>query len=67
MQEEQKVIEAQIRVRHREIQDEHERLKRRQDLSSSSRVAASEEVECHDETNASLSGSKYTMLAIHAV
>lgn len=57
--EEQKVIEAQIRVRHREIQDEHERMKRRQDVSSSSRVAASEDVECHDEMNTSLSVSSH--------
>ncbi|XP_020584599.1 uncharacterized protein LOC110027485 [Phalaenopsis equestris] len=57
--EEQKVIEAQIRLRHREIQDEHERMKRRQDVSSSSRVAASEEAECHDETNTSLSVSSH--------
>ncbi|CAH1425871.1 unnamed protein product [Lactuca virosa] len=36
--EEQRVIDAQIRMRRREIQDEEERMHRRQDMSSSSRI-----------------------------
>ncbi|KAL7601643.1 E3 ubiquitin-protein ligase DA2 [Lactuca sativa] len=36
--EEQRVIDAQIRMRRREIQDEEERMQRRQDMSSSSRI-----------------------------
>ena len=36
MQEEQRVIEAKIRIRQREIQDEEERVRKRQELSFSS-------------------------------
>ena len=36
MQEEQRVIEAKIRMRQREIQDEEERVLKRQELSFSS-------------------------------
>ena len=36
MQEEQRVIEAKIRMRQREIQDEEERVRKRQELSFSS-------------------------------
>lgn len=38
MQEEQRVIEAKIRMRQKELQDEEERMQKRQDLSSSSRT-----------------------------
>lgn len=36
--EEQRVIEAKIRMRQKELQDEEERMQKRQDLSSSSRI-----------------------------
>lgn len=46
LQEEQRVIEAQIRMRQQELQDEEERLQKRQELNLSSRhVAPVEEVE----------------------
>uniref|UniRef100_A0A5B7ARE2 Putative RING-type E3 ubiquitin ligase n=1 Tax=Davidia involucrata TaxID=16924 RepID=A0A5B7ARE2_DAVIN len=43
--EEQRVIEAKIRMRQQELQDEEERMQKRQEMSSSSRVMASGEVE----------------------
>ncbi|KAJ8493902.1 hypothetical protein OPV22_015623 [Ensete ventricosum] len=46
--EEQKFIEAQIRMRQQEIQDEAERLKKRKDISSSSRIMNDTEVEYCD-------------------
>ncbi|KAK8924164.1 hypothetical protein KSP39_PZI019525 [Platanthera zijinensis] len=53
--EEQKVIEAQIRVRHQEIQDEQERMKKRQEIRSS-------EVEHNDNINTSPSVSSQAYL-----
>lgn len=38
VQEEQRVIDAKIRMRRKEIQDEEERMQRRQEMSSSSRI-----------------------------
>ncbi|CAL9156558.1 unnamed protein product [Musa hybrid cultivar] len=46
--EEQKVIEAQIRIRQQELQDEAERMKKRQNLSSSSRTMTPTDVGHHD-------------------
>ncbi|XP_028125142.1 E3 ubiquitin-protein ligase DA2L-like isoform X2 [Camellia sinensis] len=43
--EEQRVIEAKIRMRRQELQDEEERMQRRQEISSSSRNMAPGEVE----------------------
>lgn len=56
LQEEQRVIEAQIRMRRQELQDEEERIQKRKDASSSSRIMAAE-VEYHDTSNSLLSGS----------
>ncbi|XP_076934767.1 E3 ubiquitin-protein ligase DA2-like isoform X1 [Bidens hawaiensis] len=44
--EEQRVIEAKIRMRQQEIQDEEERMVKRQEMSSSSRVIDPSDVEC---------------------
>lgn len=46
LQEEQRVIEAKIRMRQQEIQDEEERMQKRLELSSSSTNIAPGEVEC---------------------
>ncbi|KAK3426870.1 hypothetical protein EUGRSUZ_F03204 [Eucalyptus grandis] len=43
--EEQRVIEAKIRMRQKELQDEEERMQKRQDLSSSSRTMAPVEID----------------------
>ncbi|WKA13047.1 hypothetical protein VitviT2T_030380 [Vitis vinifera] len=43
--EEQRVIEAKIRMRQKEIQDEEERMQKRQEISSSSSILAQGEVE----------------------
>ncbi|KAK1258633.1 hypothetical protein QJS04_geneDACA017826 [Acorus gramineus] len=43
--EEQRVIEAKIRMRQQELQDEQERMQKKMEISSSSRVVASAEVE----------------------
>ncbi|KAF8026018.1 hypothetical protein BT93_F2742 [Corymbia citriodora subsp. variegata] len=43
--EEQRVIEAKIRMRQKELQDEEERMQKRQDLSSSSRTMGPVEVD----------------------
>lgn len=53
LQEEQKVIEAQIRMRQQELQDAEERMQKRQDLSSSSRLINTGEVEYQDVENSS--------------
>ncbi|XP_064977818.1 E3 ubiquitin-protein ligase GW2-like isoform X1 [Musa acuminata AAA Group] len=53
--EEQKVIEAQIRIRQQELQDEAERMKKRQNLSSSSRTMTPTDVGHHDISNTSTS------------
>lgn len=45
LQEEQRVIEAQIRMRQQELQDEEERMQKRQELSSSSTAVAPGEVQ----------------------
>ncbi|KAJ0530799.1 putative protein Sip5/DA2 [Helianthus annuus] len=42
--EEQRVIDAKIRMRLQEIQDEEERMQRRQDMSSSSGIIVGEEI-----------------------
>lgn len=47
MQEEQRVIEAKIRMRWKEIQDEEERMLKRQDLGSSKQNMTPEDVECN--------------------
>ncbi|XP_010919921.1 E3 ubiquitin-protein ligase GW2 [Elaeis guineensis] len=52
--EEQRVIEAQIRMQQQELQDEEERIQKRKDASSSSRIMAAE-VEYHDTSNSLLS------------
>ncbi|KAI3695308.1 hypothetical protein L1987_78303 [Smallanthus sonchifolius] len=44
--EEQRVIEAKIRLRRHEIQDEEERMLKRQEMSSSSRVIESSDAAC---------------------
>ncbi|RWW89592.1 hypothetical protein BHE74_00001417 [Ensete ventricosum] len=54
--EEQKVIEAQMRIRQQELQDEAERMKKRQNLSSSSRTMTPTDVGHHDISNTSTSG-----------
>ncbi|XP_043701795.1 E3 ubiquitin-protein ligase DA2L-like isoform X2 [Telopea speciosissima] len=46
--EEQRVIEAKIRMRQQELQEEEERMQRRQEMSSSSRVMAPADVEYQD-------------------
>ncbi|THU52923.1 hypothetical protein C4D60_Mb10t09010 [Musa balbisiana] len=46
--EEQMVIEAQIRIRQKEIQDEAERMNKRQSISSSSRITTPTDVRYHD-------------------
>lgn len=43
--EEQRVIEAKIRIRQKELHDEEERMQRRQDVSSSSTITEQEEAE----------------------
>ncbi|KAJ8491674.1 hypothetical protein OPV22_013395 [Ensete ventricosum] len=53
--EEQKVIEAQMRIRQQELQDEAERMKKRQNLSSSSRTMTPTDVGHHDISNTSTS------------
>lgn len=45
VQEEQRVIEAKIRMRQQELQDEEERMQKRLELSSSSTNAAPREIE----------------------
>lgn len=59
-QEEQKVIEAQIRMQQQELQDEEERRLRRESLMRpSNRIATTEEVENLDLSCRSLSGLPY--------
>ncbi|KAJ0963111.1 hypothetical protein J5N97_028233 [Dioscorea zingiberensis] len=53
--EEQKVIEAQIRMRQQEFQEEEERMQRRQEMTLSSRIQTPVEFECRDISNNSLS------------
>ncbi|CAD5186061.1 unnamed protein product [Musa acuminata subsp. malaccensis] len=53
--EEQKVIEAQIRIRQKEIQDEAERMNKRQSISSSSRIMTPTDVRYHDTYDTSIS------------
>ncbi|KAG0487351.1 hypothetical protein HPP92_009446 [Vanilla planifolia] len=57
--EEQKVIEAQIRLRNQEILDEQERLIRRQGISSLVAVPALEEAKYHNVTSTSISVSSH--------
>ncbi|XP_076886324.1 E3 ubiquitin-protein ligase DA2L-like isoform X2 [Bidens hawaiensis] len=56
--EEQRVIEAKIRMRQQEIQEEEERMVKRQDMSSSSRVIDPSDVECFSGAAASSSESE---------
>ncbi|XP_060187245.1 E3 ubiquitin-protein ligase DA2-like isoform X2 [Lycium barbarum] len=44
--EEQRVIEAKIRMRQQELQDEEDKMQKRRELSSSSSIAGSSEIEC---------------------
>ncbi|XP_039143397.1 E3 ubiquitin-protein ligase GW2-like [Dioscorea cayenensis subsp. rotundata] len=53
--EEQKVIEAQIRMRQQELQEEEERMRRRQEMSASSIIQSPVEFECRDISCSSLS------------
>ncbi|KAJ4981102.1 hypothetical protein NE237_031939 [Protea cynaroides] len=46
--EEQRVIEAKIRIRQQELQEEEERMQRRQEMSSSSRIIAPADIEYQD-------------------
>lgn len=56
-QEEQKVIEAQLRIRQQALKDEEDKLKRKQSRCSSSRtVAPTTEVEYRDICSTSCSG-----------
>ncbi|KAJ6829382.1 uncharacterized protein M6B38_358115 [Iris pallida] len=57
--EEQKVIEAQIRMRQQELQDAEERMQKKQDVSSSSRIMTSGEVDYQDVSNSSVSSFRY--------
>ncbi|ONK79237.1 uncharacterized protein A4U43_C01F4320 [Asparagus officinalis] len=57
--EEQKVIEAQIRMRQQELQDAEERMQRRRDLSSSSRIINAGELEYLDTANSLVSSCRY--------
>lgn len=50
------VIEAQIRIRQKEIQDEAERMNKRQSISSSSRITTPTDVRYHDTYGTSISG-----------
>ncbi|OVA03366.1 hypothetical protein BVC80_7851g3 [Macleaya cordata] len=52
--EEQRVIEAKIRMQRQELQDEEERMQRRQDMSSSSRIMTAGEVGYTDVSSSSL-------------
>ncbi|KAM0939517.1 putative transcription factor C2H2 family [Dioscorea sansibarensis] len=53
--EEQKVIEAQIRMRQQELQEEEERMQKRQEMSASSTIQSPVEFECRDISCSSLS------------
>jgi hypothetical protein len=57
LQEEQKVIEAQLRMRQKELQDEEAKMRRKQGRCSSSRtVTPTTEVEYRDICSTSFSG-----------
>ncbi|KAF8413571.1 hypothetical protein HHK36_001562 [Tetracentron sinense] len=56
--EEQRFIEAKIRMQQQELQDEEERTQRRQRISSSSRKMTQREVEGGDVSSSSLPGDK---------
>lgn len=68
-QEEQRVIDAQIRMRRREIQDEEERMQRRQDMSSSSRIIEGDDeiVSIGNSGITNPSGSRYNFMFIFNV
>ncbi|KAJ6823373.1 uncharacterized protein M6B38_383710 [Iris pallida] len=57
--EEQKVIEAQIRMRQQELQDAEERTQKKQEISSSSRIMAAGEVEYPNVSNSSVQSFRY--------
>lgn len=56
VQEEQRVIEAKIRMRRQELQDEEERMQKRLEMSSSSRVMTQADVEYRDVVGSSPAG-----------
>ncbi|XP_020268660.1 uncharacterized protein LOC109844060 isoform X3 [Asparagus officinalis] len=58
--EEQKVIEAQIRMRQQELQDAEERMQKKHDLSSSSRIINVGEVEYQDVANSAVPSFRYS-------
>ncbi|KAJ8633331.1 hypothetical protein MRB53_026667 [Persea americana] len=57
--EEQRVIEAKIRMQQRELQDEQERMIRKQEIASSSRLMTSDEVEYQDMPGSSVAVSPF--------
>ncbi|XP_058101076.1 E3 ubiquitin-protein ligase DA2L-like [Magnolia sinica] len=61
--EEQKVIEAKIRMRQQELQDDEERMLRRQDISSSSRIMTPGEVEYRDISSGSFAVPSFSFPA----
>lgn len=61
-QEEQKVLEAKIRMQQQERQDEEERLRKRQSLCSSNRVMVPGEVECCEMPSSPIPGDHLTAL-----
>ena len=64
MKEEQKVIEAQIRMRQQELQEEEERMQKRQEMSASSTIQSPVEFECRDISCSSLSGYPRFLLRV---
>lgn len=64
MQEEQRVIEAKIRMRQQELQDEEERRQTRQAMTSSSRIMPSDGVEYQDISNSSDNAGLMQLLSI---
>lgn len=64
LQEEQKVIEAKIRMQQQELLDEEERIQKRRETGSSSGIVSPGDVEYQDVSSSSLSGlpSAVTMI-----
>lgn len=67
MQEEQRVIEAKIRMQRQELQDEEERMQRRQDIGSSSRTMIAGEVGYTDVSSSSLTGLSSKQPYFHVI
>ncbi|XP_058095341.1 E3 ubiquitin-protein ligase GW2-like [Magnolia sinica] len=61
--EEQRVIEAKIRMRQKELQDEEERIQKRQEIISSSRIVTPGEVEYRDISSSSLAVPSFSFPA----